>query len=100
MGGQYLADVRWVKSAPIELEMLHGPGFVSLRAGEFAELKTRALSHHDMHCGNEFMYYPPLVETNSVRPAYALAHRFSGEGLGSTWSWPGKRSAFIGSFAR
>jgi hypothetical protein len=31
-------------------------------------------------------------------PAYALTHSFHGQGLGTTWSSPEKRSAFVGSF--
>ena len=31
-------------------------------------------------------------------PAYALANQFAGEGLGTTWSSPDKRSSFIGTF--
>ena len=31
-------------------------------------------------------------------PAYALEHEFDGKGLGTTWSSPDKRSAFVGSF--
>jgi hypothetical protein len=31
-------------------------------------------------------------------PAYAIAHSFQGKGLGTTWSSPDKRSAFVGQF--
>lgn len=100
MGGELLESVVWVRSAPIKMDILAEKGHASLQAGELVELKTRALNHHDMHCGNEFVYYPPLTDVASAAPAYTLAHRFSGEGLGSTWSCPSKRSAFIGTFAR
>ena len=100
MGGDLLKDVVWVRKAPVEIDVRSGSGFASLKAGEFVELRTRALNHHDMHCGNEAVYYPPLTSVATAKPAYALAHRFDGDGLGSTWSWPSKRSAFIGTFAR
>jgi hypothetical protein len=31
-------------------------------------------------------------------PAFTVADRFDGQGLGETWSAPDKRSAFVGSF--
>lgn len=100
MGGELLDDVVWIRKATVEMDLKQGSGFASLTAGEFVELKTRALNHHDMHCGNEMVYYPPLTSVAAAKPAYALAHRFDGDGLGSTWSVPSKRSAFIGTFAR
>ncbi len=100
MGGELLDQVVSVKRAPIEMSVLRESGQASVTAGDFAELKTRALSHRDAHCGNESRYYPPLTEVADAYPAFTLAHRFSGEGLGSTWSVPSKRSAYIGTFAR
>ena len=95
-----LDDVVWVKAVPIEMETSQNRGFAAMTAGDFARLETRALSHHDIHCGNESVYYPPLIDLESATPAYTLVHRFSGQGLNSTWSSPDKRSAFIGSFSR
>ena len=100
MGGDLLSDVVWVKAAPVEVQVNAGSASAYLKAGELAELRTRDLNHHDMHCGNESVYYPPLTQVAEARPAYALANRFDGEGLGATWSCPLKRSAFIGTFAR
>jgi hypothetical protein len=100
MGGELLQEVVWVKAAPIRMEVLREHGKAEIRAGDVAELRTRALNHHDTHCGNEFLYYPPLTEVENAAPVFALAHRFNGDGLGSTWSSPFKRSAFIGTFER
>jgi hypothetical protein len=100
MAGPLVENVVRVQRSKVHLEMMEGSGYASLQAGEIAELKTRSLNHHDMHCGNEEVYYPPLTSVTTVMPAYALAHRFAGEGLNSTWSCPGKRSAFVGTFGR
>lgn len=89
-----------VKSAPIQLDMIAQSGFAEVRAGDFAEIKTRALNHHDTICGNESVYYPPLTELASSQPAYTLVHRYHGGELDSTWSSPSKRSAFVGTFVR
>lgn len=100
MSGTLVQDVAWIRQARIDMEVLRESQSASLRAGEFAELRTRPLSHHDMHCGNETVYYPPLTEVSDSVPAFALDHRYSGDGLGATWSDGGKRSAFVGSFVQ
>ncbi len=100
MAGSLLEENATVLSAPIRAEFGAGPGVASIVAGDVAEVRTRALCSHDHICGNEEIYYPPLTEVENAVPAFALAHRFQGRGLGGTWSSPGKRSAFVGTFAR
>jgi len=113
MGGDLLADVVAVESAPIQLSVergspaghMHGgsaglSGAASLRAGDRVELKTRGLNHGDHLCGNEEVYYPPLTATSEAVPAVTLVHAFRGGELGKVWSSPGKRSAFVGRFER
>lgn len=100
LGGEPLAEVRSVEAAPIELEVGERPGYARLAAGEVAALATRSLNHSDHLCGNETVYYQPLAPTARAVPAVTLEHRFSGDGLGKTWSSPGKRSAFVGTFRR
>ena len=79
MGGELLNDVVWAREAPVEIDHGRESGFAMVKAGEIAELRTRALNHHDMHCGNEAVYYPPLTKVVEASPAYALAHRFEGD---------------------
>jgi hypothetical protein len=100
MAGRLLNDVVAVRSMPIEMKVAGESGVASLQAGDQAELRTRPLNHHDMYCGNEIVYYPPLTSVSQAKPAYTLAYRFDGKGLGATWSCPAKRSAFVGTFAR
>jgi hypothetical protein len=115
MAGNLLSDVVAVESAPIELsvpapaidlgEHAHHAsaglaGAASLKAGDVVELRTRGLRHDDHLCGNEEVYYDPLTPTVAAVPAVTLVHAFRGPELGVTWSSPGKRSAFVGTFAR
>lgn len=107
LGGELLADVRGVSAVPIEMEIGKRAGVARLAAGEgggAATVATRALTHADHHCGNEIVYYDPLTATTAATPAVTLEHRFTGDGvegtLGKTWSSPGKRSAFVGTFER
>lgn len=99
MGGDLLAGVESVEPAPIEMEVTDRAGAARLEAGEVARLATRGLTHADHLCGNETVYYDPLVPAGQAVPAVTLEHRYAGDALGKTWSSPGKRSAFVGTFA-
>lgn len=101
MGGELLNNIDRVIAAPIELEVnheRHGVGF--LRAGRFATVQTRSLGDKDHLCGNEVTFYPPLTQLAHSMPAVAVTDEYSGPGLGVSWDLHGKRSAFVGSFAR
>jgi hypothetical protein len=39
-----------------------------------------------------------MVATDHAMPAYTLAHSYNGKDLGTTWSSPEKRSAFVATF--
>lgn len=99
MAGDLLAGVESVEPAPIEVEVTDRSGAASLEAGDVASLATRGLTHADHLCGNEIVYYDPLAPAEGAVPAVTLEHRFVGDELGKTWSSPGKRSAFVGTFA-
>jgi hypothetical protein len=71
----------------------------SLKAGNLAEIRTRAMVEGDQLCHNEVSWYPPLTHLSHSMPAYTLANSFNGTGLGTVWSSPDKRSAFIGTFS-
>ena len=101
MTGKLTANVDQVISAPIDLAVVkehHGRAL--LRAGNFVTVQTRAIDHGDMICGNEETFYPPLTETAHAMPAVATRDEYQGPGLDDRWSTSGKRSAFVGTFAR
>lgn len=101
MGGDLLQDVVRVYYQPVELRFanddLHSMQ-ATLQAGHLAAIATRAIGNGDHVCSNEETWYPPLTNLDHAMPAFALAHSFQGEGLGTRWSSPDKRSAFVGSF--
>jgi hypothetical protein len=97
-GGQLLAHVVRVETAPIEVEFTGEHGAVALTAGRLARVRTRSLCAADHLCGNEEVYYPPLTRVSHAMPAYTLEDAFSGQGLGVVWDQVDKRSAFVGSF--
>jgi hypothetical protein len=73
-------------------------GAAKVVAGQFAQIETRSLCQGDHLCGNESVYYPPLVALAHSMPAFTLDSSFSGQGLGEVWKNVDKRSAFVGSF--
>lgn len=101
MGGELLSDVKSVLPVPMELVVNHEHhGAAMLRAGRFATVQTRSIGSQDHLCGNEVTFYPPLTEVTHSMPAVALTDSYRGPGLGVDWESHGKRSAFVGTFAR
>jgi hypothetical protein len=100
MAGDLLHNVVRIESSQIDLQVNPSDGGASLKAGDIAQIKTRSIHKKDHLCANEEVYYPPLTEVSDAVPAYTLVHQFRGQGLGTRWSLPGKRAAFIGVFSR
>jgi len=100
LAGDLLGEVVAVDAAPFETHFDVAAGEAVVVAGKVAEIRTRALCHHDRHCGNEEVYYPPLTEVQGPVAAVATTNAYRGDDLGTTWSSSGKRSAFVGTFVR
>ncbi len=102
MSGDLLEDIVKIESAPISLEIenndVHGAK-ASLTAGSLAAIRTRAVAATDHICGHEEAWYGPLSKVGHAMAAVTLTHDFKGEGLGSKWSSPNKRGAFVADFA-
>jgi hypothetical protein len=88
-----------VVSSPIEMTADHFEAAGMLKAGKLAEISTRKLNKGDCVCSNEETFYPPLNEVKNAVPAYTEVGNFSGPALGTKWSNPGTRSAFLASFS-
>jgi hypothetical protein len=101
MGGELLQNVNQTIAAPMEMIVNHERhGVALLRAGQFATIQTRSLGDKDHVCGNEVTFYPPLTQMSHSMPAVAVTDAYHGPGLGESWDTHGKRSAFVGTFAR
>jgi hypothetical protein len=101
LGGELFEDVVRIEYAPVSLTVKDNSvhtATATLDAGSLARIETRALRASDDICHNEETFYPPLTHVDHAMPAFTVADRFDGQGLGETWSAPGKRSAFVGSF--
>lgn len=103
MAGELLNNVVRVEVSPIKMEVSrdgHHYGKTFVRAGKLAGIETRALSSKDHLCGNEEVFYQPLTPMMHSMPAVAELDEYTGPSLGVSWTLHGKRSAFVGSFAR
>jgi len=87
-----------VDNAAIEMHTDHVDMVGKLTAGDEVDLLTRQLRQGDCVCTNEIVYYPPLAEVENYSPAFTLEGKFNGRGLGTRWSAPQTRSAFLATF--
>ncbi|MDX2151166.1 MAG: DUF1326 domain-containing protein [Bryobacteraceae bacterium] len=102
MSGDLLENIVKVDAAPISLEIENGDvhgAKASLSAGSLAFIRTRAVAATDHICGHEEAWYSPLSKVDHAMPAVTLAHDYKGEDLGSKWSSPNKRGAFVANFS-
>jgi hypothetical protein len=100
MGGDLLANVVRTDARPITFTSgdMHSRQ-AKMVAGELAKVETRALAETDKICHNEEVWYQPLTQLEHAMAAYAVDQSYQGKGLNTTWSYPGKRSAYVGTFA-
>ncbi|MEP7270027.1 MAG: DUF1326 domain-containing protein [Acidobacteriota bacterium] len=103
MAGELFSEIVRVESAPISLDIEYlgeHPNTAVVVAGGFAGIRARMLNDKDHYCGNEDIQYRPMAPTAHAMAGVATLDQFNGEGLGVRWTLYGKRSAYIGNFAR
>lgn len=98
--GSVVGEVVRVAALPIEIAVDSSQNVARLKAGSEASLETRPVRACDCVCSNESVYYPPLSEVTTSKPAVTVEGGFVGRGLGDHWTNPGTRSAFVGRFGR
>jgi hypothetical protein len=101
MSKDLLSDVVRIEYRPVSLTIENNnvhTAVAKLEAGGLAAIQTRAIKTTDHVCSHEDVWYPPLTAVDHFMPAYALAHNYKGDALGTTWSSPEKRSAFVAEF--
>lgn len=94
--GDYVASVT---SAPIELTLDTASLEGRLKAGKSIELATRKARPGDCICSNESAYYPPLAKVENFAPGVTTLGNVKARPLGTTWSIPQSRSAYMATFA-
>lgn len=101
MAKDLLQDILKVETASISMEIGEGAqhGNSKLTAGLQVTMETRPIGEKDHLCGNEDVYYAPLVPLVHAMPVLTLNNQFTGSGLGVTWRLNDKRSSFVGQFS-
>lgn len=87
-----------VASSPIEMSLNTGSLEGKLQAGKEVKLVTRKARPTDCICSNESAFYPPLTELDHFAAGVTVDGGFQGRGLGSRWSIPDSRSAYMATF--
>ena len=99
LGGDLLTNVIRVDARPIAFTIGEGHSRdAKMVAGEIAKIETRALEDTDKICHNEAVWYKPLTQVEHAMAAYTVEQSYKGKGFDTTWSYPGKRSAYVGTF--
>jgi hypothetical protein len=88
-----------IASAPIEMVLNEAELQGKLTAGTEVQIETRKARPTDCICSNEVAFYPPLAQVEHFAPGVTSVGEFTGRGLGSRWSTPNSRSAYMGTFS-
>ncbi|MCH2126667.1 MAG: DUF1326 domain-containing protein [Pirellulaceae bacterium] len=91
-------NVRRIDSIDIQMSLKTLELTGELLAGDVIKLRTRKAGKGDCICSNETAYYPPLAKVEHFAPGVTIEGEFKGRGLGTTWSTPGDRSAYMATF--
>jgi hypothetical protein len=87
-----------VDAAPISMSLDTADLRGNLAAGKMVKLSTRKARATDCICTNEVAYYPPLAKVERFAAGVSIEAEYKGRGLGTQWSTPGSRSAYMGEF--
>jgi hypothetical protein len=96
LSGGIITEVVRVESAPIRFATT--TKYVEVSASDTVQLTVDKEMKHDPSCG-AMQWFHPFTSLESSAMGVADTHAFSGAGLGTKWSAPGKRSAFFGTFS-
>jgi hypothetical protein len=91
-------EVVRIDAAPIRMSLDTAELKGNLQAGELVKLSTRKAKPGDCICSNEVAFYPPLAQVERFAPGVSVEAEYKGTGLGTRWSTPESRSAYMGEF--
>ena len=97
MSGGLITDIVRVDTAPVRFATTTTQ--VQVAAADLVLLTVNKEMTHDPSCGAMQWFKPFSKQLTSSAMGFAEAHAFSGDGLGTKWSAPHKKSAFYGTFS-
>jgi hypothetical protein len=84
-----------IDTAPIKFA--NSPQYVEVSVPGSMQLTVNKTMKHDPSCG-AMQWFKPFSTLQESAMGVAETHSFTGQGLGTKWSAPDKRSAFFGTF--
>ncbi|MEO2033599.1 MAG: DUF1326 domain-containing protein [Planctomycetaceae bacterium] len=91
-------EVAATQRAPIDLQFNVSQLTATVEIGDIAQLQTRPARKGDCICSNESAYYPPLTRLKGFVPGVTIEGEVTARPLGTRWSVPDSRTAYMGSF--
>ena len=92
-------DVVDRQRAEIEMQFDVTELTATVEVGDVARLETRKARKGDCICSNESAYYPPLTKLLGSVPGVTIEGEVSARRLGTRWSIPDSRTAYLGLFS-
>ena len=96
LSGGLITNVIRVDTAPLRFATTQH--YVEVSVPDSVMLTVNKEMTHDPSCG-AMQWFKPFTKLQTSAMGVAEAHTFSGQGLGTRWSAPNKRSAFFGTFS-
>jgi hypothetical protein len=91
-------DVAGVQQAEIQMQFDVSKLTATVEVGDLARLEARKARAGDCICSNESAYYPPLTALKGFVPGVTIQGEVSARRLGTRWSIPNTRTAYLGTF--
>lgn len=91
-------DVVGVRRDEIQVDFDTDQLTATVSVGRMAHLVTRKARPGDCICSNESAYYPPLTKLLGFVPGVTIEGDVTARPLGTRWSIPDSRSAYLGMF--
>ena len=95
LSGGLITHVIRVDVAPVRFATSRN--YVEVSVPNSMTLTVNKEMKHDPSCG-AMQWFKPFTKLANAAMGVAEAHEYSGQGLGTQWSAPNKRSAFFGTF--
>ena len=91
-------EIAEIHRAEINMDFDRDAVTAKLKVDKFAELQARKARPGDCICSNESAYYPPLTRLQGFVPGVTIEGEVSARRLGTRWSIPDSRTAYLGTF--
>ena len=91
-------DIVGAERVDIDMQFDTSQLTATVHVGDFAQLETRKARRGDCICSNESAYYPPLTQLTGFVPGVTIEGDVSARRLGTRWSIPDSRTAYMGTF--